>query len=188
MYFIFCKLTKPQKNPIALYRRLGRSLSAYRLYSKSSTREEFNRAKNMSSDISGHCHGGSVPDTFYWWVRDHWHRAYSGRLKCCCDWPPEGLVNRCDYRVNVPEGMNTQCRDANEEHEGPGKVSFIYGYESEGCPQTEDQINYQEPDEGQCWEVLNFGVPGTNLFERFLVLTFSTSLFASCLKHFLQAA
>ena len=27
-------------------------------------------------DRSGHCHGSDSDDTFYWWVRDHWHRQY----------------------------------------------------------------------------------------------------------------
>jgi len=104
------------------------------------------------TDISGHCHGGSDPTTFYWWVRDHWHRGYAGRLKCCCDWPPRGIANRCDYRAMIPQGMADQCRDANEEHTGPGS-GMSYGFE-EGCP--ENNV-YTEPADDKCWEILNFG-------------------------------
>lgn len=37
------------------------------------TTEGFNDA---GYDRSGHCHGSDSDDTFYWWVRDHWHRQY----------------------------------------------------------------------------------------------------------------
>ena len=76
-------------------------------------------------DIDGHCHGSDYDDVFYWWVRDHWHRNYAGRLHCCCDWQAtKGVVNRCDYRRPVAPSEAGQCRDANEGHG--------LGYE-EGC-------------------------------------------------------
>ena len=37
------------------------------------TTEGFNDA---GFDRSGHCHGSDSDETFYWWVRDHWHRQY----------------------------------------------------------------------------------------------------------------
>ena len=27
-------------------------------------------------DKAGHCHGSNSDDSYYWWVRDHWHRQY----------------------------------------------------------------------------------------------------------------
>merc|ERR1712039_924248 len=50
--------------------------------------------------------------------------------------------------------MADQCRDANEEHAGPGS-GMLYGFE-EGCPANNV---YTEPTDATCWEVLNFG-PG----------------------------
>lgn len=101
-------------------------------------------------DLDGHCHGSDVDDTYGWWIRDHWHRNYAGRLKCCCDWQATvGIVNRCDYRKHVTPAALPNCRDANEEHNvdwGPG------------CNQSHFQ-NYKEPAAETCWEVTSFG-PG----------------------------
>eukprot|EP00931_Biecheleriopsis_adriatica_P121364 TRINITY_DN96448_c0_g1_i1.p1 TRINITY_DN96448_c0_g1~~TRINITY_DN96448_c0_g1_i1.p1 ORF type:complete len:554 (+),score=64.73 TRINITY_DN96448_c0_g1_i1:75-1736(+) len=101
-------------------------------------------------DEDGHCHGSDVDDTYGWWVRDHWHRNYAGKLKCCCDWNATiGVVNRCDYRKHVTPEVLPTCRDANEEHNidwGPG------------CT-YEHFLNYREPPAETCWEVTSFG-PG----------------------------
>jgi len=101
-------------------------------------------------DLDGHCHGSDVDDTYGWWIRDHWHRNYAGKLKCCCDWQATvGVVNRCDYRKHVTPEVRLTCRDANEEHNvdwGPG------------CTKDHFQ-NYKEPPAGTCWEVASFG-PG----------------------------
>lgn len=115
-----------------------------------------NRTEDEAGDVDGHCHGSSEESTYYWWVRDHWHRNYAGRLRCCCDWGATlGVVSRCDYRAMIPEGMVDQCRDANEDHTGPGS-GFSLGFEA-GCP--EYGVPVTEPPEDQCWEVLNFA-PG----------------------------
>jgi len=86
-----------------------------------------------------HCHGSDVDNTYYWWVRDHWNRQYNGKLRCCCGWkeshngsvPLIGgrdgtstLINRCDYRMEIPEGESCN-RDANEEHNN--------GFNDKGC-------------------------------------------------------
>lgn len=135
------------------------------------------------TDQDGHCHGGLDPSSFYWWIRDHWNRPYSGRVKCCCVDSKEigntgrrtmdldGIANRCDYRAKVTVDVN-ECRDANEDHDGGRMGSgFLYGYdgpggfgESEGCPRTEDgKVAYtKEPADEMCWEILNFGIPDAN--------------------------
>merc|ERR1712226_933436 len=101
-------------------------------------------------DRDGHCHGSDVDDTYGWWIRDHWHRNYAGRLKCCCDWQATiGVVNRCDYRKHVTQAALATCRDANEEHD----VDW-----HPGCT-PQQYANYQEPPAEQCWEVTSFG-PG----------------------------
>lgn len=116
--------------------------------------------EDTDHDQSGHCHGSVDPSVYYWWVRDHWHRPYSGRMKCCCEWPPRGVANRCDYRAKVARGFADECRDANEDHDGGRMGSgFLYGFE-EGCPRNGDKVAYtMEPDDAMCWEVLNFGHP-----------------------------
>jgi len=122
--------------------------------------------EETNHDQSGHCHGSNEPSTFYWWVRDHWHRGYAGRLKCCCsapgsknNWEPAGVVNRCDYRAKVTVGADN-CRDANEDHDGGRMGSgFLYGFE-DGCPKNGDLLDFDkiyEPADEMCWEVLNFG-------------------------------
>lgn len=136
-----------------------------------------------NTDQDGHCHGGLDPSSYYWWVRDHWNRPYSGRVKCCCVDSKEigntgrrtmdldGIANRCDYRAKVTVGADN-CRDANEDHAG-GRMNsgFLYGYdgpggfgESEGCPRTADgKVAYtREPADEMCWEILNFGLPDEN--------------------------
>eukprot|EP00492_Amphilonche_elongata_P003360 TRINITY_DN367_c0_g1_i10.p1 TRINITY_DN367_c0_g1~~TRINITY_DN367_c0_g1_i10.p1 ORF type:complete len:478 (+),score=82.66 TRINITY_DN367_c0_g1_i10:579-2012(+) len=135
------------------------------------------------TDQDGHCHGGLDPSSYYWWVRDHWNRPYSGRVKCCCVESKEigntgrrtmnldGVANRCDYRAKVTVDVN-ECRDANEDHAGGRMGSgFLYGYdgpggfgETEGCPRTADgKVAYtREPADEMCWEILNFGLPDAN--------------------------
>ena len=77
------------------------------------------------SDQGGHCHGSDNDNVYGWWVRDHWHRGYTGSLHCCCNpapgWPEglRGLVNRCDYRRYIAPKDLSSCRDANEDHPGP---------------------------------------------------------------------
>merc|ERR1711953_16629 len=139
--------------------------------------------EDTMTDQDGHCHGGLDPSSYYWWVRDHWNRPYSGRLKCCCVDSKEigntgrrtmdldGIANRCDYRAKVTVDVN-ECRDANEDHDGGRMGSgFLYGYdgpggfgESEGCPRTADgKVAYtKEPADEMCWEILNFGLPDEN--------------------------
>merc|ERR1712117_502687 len=106
-----------------------------------------------------------------WWVRDHWHRGYAGRLKCCCsapgsknNWEPAGVVNRCDYRARVTVGADN-CRDANEDHAGGRMGSgFLYGFDGP-CPLAADGETVgptREPAEEMCWAILNFGVPDDN--------------------------
>jgi len=109
-------------------------------------------------DTAGHCHGSDDDDTYYWWVRDHWYRNYAGRLHCCCDWGATlGVVARCDYRAPLRPGEADECRDANEDHTGPGS-GFSLGFEA-GCPNLGTTDPLPEPAEGQCWDVLNFA-PG----------------------------
>lgn len=109
-------------------------------------------------DDGGHCHGSDTDNTYGWWVRDHWHRGYSGRLVCCCNpapgWPEglKGLTNRCDFRRQiVPKELKT-CRDANEDHPKP-----LGGFEG-GCAAHENRV-YKEPLEQNpdgCWVVRYF--------------------------------
>jgi len=111
-------------------------------------------------DTDGHCHGSDDDDTFYWWVRDHWNRNYGGWLHCCCDWSKTlGVVSRCDYRAPLQPGENEKCRDANEDHDGPGS-GFSKGFEA-GCPNLGATV-LPEPPVSQCWDVLKFA-PGKNV-------------------------
>ena len=97
------------------------------------------------------------------WIRDHWHRQYNGRVRCCCGWYQGGsqpvtqgrIANRCDYRRLVTETEDvTQCRDANEDH-GLG----FEGVGDTGCDsQYASQINAPIPeDDPVCWEIQRFG-------------------------------
>jgi len=99
----------------------------------------------------------------YQWIRDHWHRQYNGRVRCCCGWYQGGsqpvtqgrIANRCDYRRLVTETEDvTQCRDANEDH-GLG----FEGVGDTGCDsQYASQINAPIPeDDSVCWEIQRFG-------------------------------
>lgn len=132
------------------------------------TTENFDDA---GRDQDGHCHGSSHDNTYYWWIRDHWHRQYNGRLRCCCGWytntstpeiSPEPLynrriANRCDYRRLVtPEENINNCRDANEEHG--------LGFDDIGCdPKFSNQIDAPIPeDDSKCWEVSKFGYADTD--------------------------
>jgi len=118
-------------------------------------------------DQDGHCHGSSHDNTYYWWIRDHWHRQYNGRIRCCCGWfeaaPGSNgantalydrrIANRCDYRRQLPrsEDPNT-CRDANEGHG--------MGFDDIGCdPQkVNSQIGSPIPEsDDYCWEIGRFG-------------------------------
>jgi len=110
-------------------------------------------------DKDGHCHGSEDDSTYYWWVRDHWHRQYNGHLRCCCGWfegssstamYDQRIANRCDYRRLVKKGTTNKCRDANEGH---GK-----GFEL-GCDKKyRDQIGSPIPEDNNiCWEVSRFG-------------------------------
>ena len=113
-------------------------------------------------DQDGHCHGSAKDNTYYWWVRDHFFRAYNGRLRCCCGWyegtsstPMYGrrIANRCDYRRQVTREEDiSRCRDANEDHG--------LGFDDIGCDSQykESQLNKPIPeDDGICWEVGRFG-------------------------------
>jgi len=131
--------------------------------------------EDTNTDQDGHCHGGLHPDSYYWWVRDHWNRPYSGRVKCCCVDSMEipgttsgartmdlrGIVNRCDYRAQVTIDHH-ECRDANEDHNGGRMGSgFLYGFDGP-CPLASDgrSVAYtREPADEMCWEILNFGIP-----------------------------
>jgi len=107
----------------------------------------------------GHCHGSDDDDTFYWWTRDHWHRDYSGCLHCCCNWAAtEGVVHSFDYRAPLQPGENKQCRDANEEHNGPsGGTDMSKGYDA-GCNNGGAPV--VEPP--QCWDVTDFAFAMTD--------------------------
>merc|ERR1712176_366523 len=111
-------------------------------------------------DQDGHCHGSSDDSTYYWWMRDHWHRGYNGRLRCCCGWYEGGetplfsgrIANRCDYRRLVTQDENlNDCRDANEDHG--------LGYDDIGCNRAyESQIGKVIPEtDNFCWELTKFG-------------------------------
>ena len=116
------------------------------------------------TDQDGHCHGSDVDNVYPWWIRDHWHRGYTGTLYCCCDyWSGlKGLVNRCDYRKEVKPNKLSKCRDANEEHNS--------GYEGKGDSQCDaprlPNPNFKEPVGSsiaavadQCWTVAHFADP-----------------------------
>ena len=118
-------------------------------------------------DGDGHCHGSSVDNTYYWWVRDHFFRQYNGRLRCCCGWyegasdtPMYGrrIANRCDYRRQLTETEDpSECRDANEDHN--------LGFDDIGCDPSfrASQLNKPIPeDDGICWEVARFGYSDSN--------------------------
>lgn len=105
--------------------------------------------KDFEHDRDGHCHGSDVADTYGWWVRDHWHRNYAGKIRCCCGWgnadrggQMDGYVNRCDYRKHVTPKVLPKCRDANEEH----KVDWHSNCEK-----------LTKPDPAQCWSWTGFG-------------------------------
>ena len=121
-------------------------------------------------DTDGHCHGSSVDSTYYWWVRDHFFRAYNGRLRCCCGWYQDTsttplfsrrIANRCDYRRLVTETENVEnCRDANEEHG--------LGFE-EGCDISYKPSQNNKPipeDDDICWEVQRFGYTEKGTFRK----------------------
>ena len=130
-------------------------------------------------DRDGHCHGSSVDNTYYWWVRDHFHRGYNGHLRCCCGWY-EGtsetpmyqrrIANRCDYRRLVTETENLDnCRDANEEHN--------LGFDDIGCdPAYESsQLNKPIPENDDiCWEVTRFGASDEGMFDLLMFFLFNT--------------
>jgi len=113
-------------------------------------------------DQDGHCHGSDVDSTYYWWIRDHFHRGYNGRLRCCCGWyedtsetPMYGrrIANRCDYRrlVTQSEDLNN-CRDANEDHG--------LGFDDIGCDPNYESSQLNEPipeNDDICWEIQKFG-------------------------------
>jgi len=129
-----------------------------------------------NTDQDGHCHGGLDPSSYYWWIRDHWNRPYSGRVKCCCadsmqiegtnrrTMDLRGIANRCDYRARVTVGADN-CRDANEDHAGGRMGSgFLYGFDGP-CPLSADGETVgptREPADDMCWEILNFGLPDDN--------------------------
>jgi len=111
-------------------------------------------------DQDGHCHGSSDDSTYYWWIRDHWHRQYNGKVRCCCGWFEGGtqalygrrIANRCDYRRLVTKDENVNnCRDANEDHN--------MGFDDIRCdPQYRNQIGEAIPeDDSVCWEIERFG-------------------------------
>jgi len=103
-------------------------------------------------DKSGHCHGSDVDKVYGWWVRDHWHRNYAGKLKCCCNWKASaGVVNRCDYRKEVTRDALNSCRDANEEH----TVDW-----SPNCAGSLRGGGIKWPPMQQCWEMEGFGPAG----------------------------
>jgi hypothetical protein len=110
-----------------------------------------------------HCHGGSVDETFYWWVRDHWYRQYNGRLRCCCDWDQlrteRRITPRCDYRRLIQPGGADECRDANEDNDPNNYPLF-----EAGCAQ--ESTGPISEDDSKCWEVGKFGYeenPATNM-------------------------
>ena len=114
-----------------------------------------NTTSNSETDQNGHCHGSDVDNVYPWWIRDHWHRGYTGTLHCCCDWSGlKGLVNRCDYRKEVKPNALAKCRDANEEHNS--------GYEGQcdtSVPFTEPVGSKVATVADQCWTVAHFAHP-----------------------------
>merc|ERR1712039_977141 len=136
----------------------GKNLIADLNFGHCNSTESFDDA---GYDKDGHCHGSSDDSTYYWWMRDHWHRDYNGRLRCCCGWYEGGetplyssrIANRCDYRRLVTKDENIDnCRDANEDHG--------LGFDDIGCdPKYESQIGKPIPEtDAQCWELSRFGV------------------------------
>jgi len=125
--------------------------------------------KGWGYDQDGHCHGSSKDNTYYWWMRDHWHRRYNGQLRCCCGWADDSsanpmyagrIGNRCDYRRQVTESENiSKCRDANEEDVNNKPHGLTY---EKGCKEKyKSQIGTPIPeDDSICWEIQNFGAPG----------------------------
>eukprot|EP00729_Bicosta_minor_P004435 gene4435-10944_t len=117
-----------------------------------------NTTEGDYTDMDGHCHGSDVDNVYPWWIRDHWHRGYTGTLHCCCDWGGvKGLVNRCDYRKEVKPNDLSNCRDANEEHNS--------GYEGT-CKRYKESNPFEEPVGStvatvadQCWTVAHFAHP-----------------------------
>eukprot|EP00558_Chaetoceros_sp_UNC1202_P004941 CAMPEP_0197245802 /NCGR_PEP_ID=MMETSP1429-20130617/10472_1 /TAXON_ID=49237 /ORGANISM="Chaetoceros sp., Strain UNC1202" /LENGTH=312 /DNA_ID=CAMNT_0042706359 /DNA_START=62 /DNA_END=1000 /DNA_ORIENTATION=+ len=122
-----------------------------------------NGFEDAGYDQDGHCHGSSDDSTYYWWIRDHWHRQYNGRLRCCCGWY-EGnvgdtpiysrrIANGCDYRRKVVDDADRlTCRDANEDHG--------LGFYDIGCDQDTygSQLGSPIPEnDSMCWEVQKFG-------------------------------
>merc|ERR1711933_648662 len=107
-------------------------------------------------DGDGHCHGSDKDDALYWWVRDHWHRGYNGRMRCCCGWDDltqGGIVNACDHRRLVTPDENLEnCRDANEE----GVQPYREGCKAEAAPTLNEPL---VEDDNKCWEVQYFGEP-----------------------------
>merc|ERR1711862_844026 len=139
----------------------GQNLIADLNFGHCNTTEGFDDA---GYDQDGHCHGSSHDSTYYWWVRDHWHRGYNGRLRCCCGWYEGGdtplysgrIANRCDYRRLVTKEENLEdCRDANEDHG--------LGYDDIGCnADYNSQIGSVIPEsDAQCWEITKFGYDET---------------------------
>jgi hypothetical protein len=62
----FCRiLEEPGWNPVALTSDVN--------FGYCNTTEGY---EDEGWDKSGHCHGSDADETFYWWVRDHWHRGY----------------------------------------------------------------------------------------------------------------
>lgn len=113
-------------------------------------------------DQDGHCHGSSVDNTYYWWVRDHFFRQYNGRLRCCCGWYEDTsseplynrrIANRCDYRRLVTKTEDvSKCRDANEEHN--------LGFDDIGCDPKFKATQLNDPipeNDDMCWEIQRFG-------------------------------
>ena len=103
-------------------------------------------------------------------IRDHWHRQYNGRVRCCCGWSEGGtqplfsgrIANRCDYRRLVTETENLDdCRDANEDHNlGFDDTNPNLGVDDIGCDKSyqSSQLNNPIPeDDDVCWEIQRFG-------------------------------
>mmetsp|Transcript_62 Transcript_62/g.150 ORF Transcript_62/g.150 Transcript_62/m.150 type:complete len:255 (-) Transcript_62:547-1311(-) len=125
-----------------------------------------------ATDADGHCHGSSVDNTYYWWIRDHFFRQYNGKLRCCCGWfekDEDGkktvfdaitsgrIGNGCDYRreVFVPD----KCRDANEDNTPP------YDRYTGGCKKKFKKTQLNKPVDlpkfdNTCWEIQYFGAAG----------------------------
>lgn len=107
------------------------------------------------------CHYLSILQFDNRWIRDHWHRQYNGKVRCCCGWFEGGpqplygrrIANRCDYRrlVTSTENVNN-CRDANEGHN--------MGFDDIGCDRQYESSQLNKPipeDNNVCWEIEKFG-------------------------------